>query len=189
MDRCRMSSSPLSPPSWPRPKPTIRPRKPTWRHSWPAAGWKRSAVSLTEKRTTISALEDGKSRTLSTYVDELVNSYKRIVNVYLDAQTSDQLLAFQKEQEGQRSPGRRLSGRLQCGAHRYLHGTEGSRYGAAASLLRSVAQDDSQPGRGAHDPGATSRRRRRRGFGQRTGAADAETAARRERQRDAADHG
>lgn len=57
---------------------------------------------LIEKRDTIQALQKGKADALQTYVTELVNSYQRIVQAYLDAQTNNQLLAFQKEQEGQR---------------------------------------------------------------------------------------
>ena len=43
-------------------------------------------------------LVDGKAQALNVYLSELVNSYQRIVQTYLTAQTDSQLLAFQKEQ-------------------------------------------------------------------------------------------
>ena len=57
----------------------------------------------TEKQQTIESLQRSKTSALETYVDELVRSYQRIVKSFLDAQTANQLLAFSKEQEGQRA--------------------------------------------------------------------------------------
>lgn len=58
---------------------------------------------LQSRQDTIHVLEQGKVQALDSYVKELMNSYNRIVTTYLNAQTSNQLLAFSKEQEGLRA--------------------------------------------------------------------------------------
>ncbi|MBW7883274.1 MAG: hypothetical protein H3C34_11680 [Caldilineaceae bacterium] len=57
---------------------------------------------LQERNTTINQLQNGKTAALNTFVTELLNNYQRIIQTYLDAQTSNQLLAFREEQIGQR---------------------------------------------------------------------------------------
>jgi uncharacterized protein involved in exopolysaccharide biosynthesis len=55
-----------------------------------------------ETQQAISALQLANTEALSSYVDEILASYKRIVNAYLTAQTDSQVLGFQSEQQTQR---------------------------------------------------------------------------------------
>ncbi|HAJ34947.1 MAG TPA: hypothetical protein DCL15_04540, partial [Chloroflexi bacterium] len=55
-----------------------------------------------ETQEAISALQRANTEALSSYVQEILASYKRIVNAYLTAQTDSQVLGFQREQQTQR---------------------------------------------------------------------------------------
>jgi uncharacterized protein involved in exopolysaccharide biosynthesis len=52
---------------------------------------------------TLSTLQQGKVDALNSYMDSLAGSYGRIVQTYVGAQADNQVLAFSKEQEGQRA--------------------------------------------------------------------------------------
>ena len=52
---------------------------------------------------TVTTLQASKVAALNSYLDGLVKSYDTIVQTYLAAQTNNQVLAFSKEQEGQRA--------------------------------------------------------------------------------------
>lgn len=52
---------------------------------------------------TLEILQQGRLNALSTYMSSLVDSYQEIVQTYVDAQVQNQVLAFRKEQEGQRA--------------------------------------------------------------------------------------
>ena len=52
---------------------------------------------------TVTTLQASKVAALNSYLDGLVKSYDTIVQTYLAAQTDNQVLAFSKEQEGQRA--------------------------------------------------------------------------------------
>ena len=51
----------------------------------------------------MTTLQASKVAALNSYLDGLVKSYDTIVQTYLTAQTDNQVLAFSKEQEGQRA--------------------------------------------------------------------------------------
>lgn len=55
-----------------------------------------------ETQEAITALQRTNTEALSSYVKEILASYKRIVNTYLTAQTDSQVLGFQREQQTQR---------------------------------------------------------------------------------------
>jgi uncharacterized protein involved in exopolysaccharide biosynthesis len=55
-----------------------------------------------ETQAAISALQRANTNALDSYVQEILASYKRIVNAYLTAQTDSQVLGFQREQQTQR---------------------------------------------------------------------------------------
>lgn len=55
-----------------------------------------------ETQDAISALQRANTEALSSYIQEILSSYKRIVNAYLAAQTDNQVLGFQREQQTQR---------------------------------------------------------------------------------------
>ncbi|MFZ1768990.1 MAG: Wzz/FepE/Etk N-terminal domain-containing protein [Caldilinea sp.] len=55
-----------------------------------------------ETREAIAALQRANTDALSSYVEEILASYKRIVSAYLTAQTDSQVLGFQREQQTQR---------------------------------------------------------------------------------------
>lgn len=55
-----------------------------------------------ETQEAISALQRANTDALSSYVQEILASYKRIVNAYLTAQTDSQILGFEREQQTQR---------------------------------------------------------------------------------------
>lgn len=50
----------------------------------------------------IVALQSANASALSSYIDEVLRSYRRIVGAYLEAQTDAQIVGFLREQEGQR---------------------------------------------------------------------------------------
>lgn len=52
---------------------------------------------------TVGTLQASKVQALNAYMNGLVSSYSTIMQTYLDAQTNNQMLAFDKEQEGQRA--------------------------------------------------------------------------------------
>ena len=52
---------------------------------------------------TVTTLQASRVAALNSYLDGLVKSYDTIVQTYLAAQTDNQVLAFSKEQEGQRA--------------------------------------------------------------------------------------
>ncbi|MCB0052594.1 MAG: hypothetical protein KDE24_23965, partial [Caldilinea sp.] len=56
----------------------------------------------TETQESIRILQAANGEALNNYVKEVLDSYRRIVSTYLDAQTSAQILGFRREQEGQR---------------------------------------------------------------------------------------
>lgn len=55
-----------------------------------------------ETQEAIAALQNANTEALSSYIQEILSSYKRIVNAYLTAQTDNQILGFQREQQTQR---------------------------------------------------------------------------------------
>lgn len=55
-----------------------------------------------ETQEAIAALQRANTDALSSYVEEILASYKRIVSAYLSAQTDSQVLGFQREQQTQR---------------------------------------------------------------------------------------
>lgn len=55
-----------------------------------------------ETQEAIAALQRANTEALSTYTQEILASYRRIVNAYLTAQTDSQVLGFQREQQTQR---------------------------------------------------------------------------------------
>lgn len=55
-----------------------------------------------ETQQVIASLQNANSSALSSYIDEILRSYRRVVATYLDAQTDAQLIGFQREQERQR---------------------------------------------------------------------------------------
>lgn len=55
-----------------------------------------------ETQEAIAALQNANTEALSSYIQEILSSYKRIVNAYLTAQTDNQVLGFQREQQTQR---------------------------------------------------------------------------------------
>lgn len=55
-----------------------------------------------ETQEAISALQRANTEALSSYVQEILASYQRIVKAYLTAQTDGQVLGFQREQQTQR---------------------------------------------------------------------------------------
>jgi len=55
-----------------------------------------------ETQEAISALQRANTEALSSYVQEILASYQRIVKAYLTAQTDSQVLGFQREQQTQR---------------------------------------------------------------------------------------
>lgn len=55
-----------------------------------------------ETEEAIAALQRANTEALSTYIQEILTSYRRIVNAYLTAQTDSQVLGFQREQQTQR---------------------------------------------------------------------------------------
>lgn len=55
-----------------------------------------------ETQEAIAALQSANTEALSSYLQEILSSYKRIVNAYLAAQTNNQVLGFQREQQTQR---------------------------------------------------------------------------------------
>jgi capsular polysaccharide biosynthesis protein len=55
-----------------------------------------------ETQQAIAALQTANSTALSSYIDEILRSYRRIVATYLEAQTNAQIIGFQREQDGQR---------------------------------------------------------------------------------------
>lgn len=57
---------------------------------------------MEETQRAIEALQTANSAALSSYVDEVLNSYRRIVSTHLNAQTDAQLFGFTREQEGRR---------------------------------------------------------------------------------------
>jgi len=57
---------------------------------------------MEETQQAIDALQTANSTALSSYVEEVLNSYRRIVSTYLNAQTDAQLFGFTREQEGRR---------------------------------------------------------------------------------------
>lgn len=54
-----------------------------------------------ETQEAISALQRANTEALSSYVQEILASYRRIVTTYLSAQTDSQVLGFQREQQTQ----------------------------------------------------------------------------------------
>lgn len=52
---------------------------------------------------TLGILQQGRLDALNSYMSSLVGSYGNIVQTYVDAQAQNQVLAFSKEQEGQRA--------------------------------------------------------------------------------------
>lgn len=56
----------------------------------------------TETQESIRVLQAANGEALNNYVNEVLDSYRRIVSTYLDAQTSAQVLGFRREQQGQR---------------------------------------------------------------------------------------
>ena len=52
---------------------------------------------------TLGILQQGRVEALNIYMTSLVDSYGRIAQAYVDAQAQNQVLAFSKEQEGQRA--------------------------------------------------------------------------------------
>ncbi|MCW5588017.1 MAG: hypothetical protein KIS75_17945, partial [Chromatiales bacterium] len=57
---------------------------------------------VTETQESIRILQAANGEALNNYVKEVLDSYRRIVSTYLDAQTSAQILGFRREQQGQR---------------------------------------------------------------------------------------
>jgi len=57
---------------------------------------------VTETQESIRILQTANGEALNNYVKEVLDSYRRIVSTYLDAQTSAQILGFRREQQGQR---------------------------------------------------------------------------------------
>lgn len=57
---------------------------------------------MEETQQAIATLQNVNATALSSYADEILSSYRRIITAYLDAQTEAQLLGFQREQEGRR---------------------------------------------------------------------------------------
>lgn len=57
---------------------------------------------VTETQESIRILQTANGEALDNYVKEVLDSYRRIVSTYLDAQTSAQILGFRREQQGQR---------------------------------------------------------------------------------------
>ena len=57
---------------------------------------------VTETQESIRILQTANGEALDNYVNEVLDSYRRIVATYLDAQTSAQILGFRREQQGQR---------------------------------------------------------------------------------------
>lgn len=55
-----------------------------------------------ETQQVIAALQSANSSALSSYIDEILRSYRRVVGAYLDAETEAQIIGFQREQDGQR---------------------------------------------------------------------------------------
>jgi capsular polysaccharide biosynthesis protein len=55
-----------------------------------------------ETQEAITALQRANTEALSSYVEEILASYRRIVNTYLTSQTDSQVLGFQREQQTQR---------------------------------------------------------------------------------------
>lgn len=57
---------------------------------------------VAETQESIRILQAANGEALDNYVNEVLDSYRRIVSTYLDAQTSAQILGFRREQQGQR---------------------------------------------------------------------------------------
>ncbi len=56
---------------------------------------------VSETQESIRILQAANGEALNNYVKEVLDSYRRIVSTYLDAQTSAQILGFRREQQGQ----------------------------------------------------------------------------------------
>ncbi len=90
---------------------------------------------ISDNRNTIKSLQDAKTESLNTYISELVSSYQRIVSTYLQAQTENQLLGFENEQETARARDPSQLRRLPRRTGRNADNTGRSRHCPAASIL------------------------------------------------------